>query len=272
MKYEFKVKNYSLEKTLLSGQAFRWNKIGDKYVGVVGDSIVEVEEVPGGFATEVKHGSLGKVDLTRYLAVDEDYESIISAISKDKAVRDSLETHKGYRILRQNPYEALISFIDSANNSIRNIRKQVDTLSMMFGERVSEDYYKFPDVDVLAGLTEEEIKKAGVGFRGKYMISTSQELVKNNILDKISELEGNVAHDRLKEFHGVGDKIADCVLLFAYNRLDRVPIDVWTRRIFEKYYSRSCKDKYEELHECASALHGKYAGYAFSFLFEAIRK
>ncbi|MBN2100549.1 hypothetical protein JW710_01495 [Candidatus Dojkabacteria bacterium] len=271
MKHFFQVKNYSLERTLLSGQAFRWNKLGSKYVGVVGNSVVKVEGTPAGLSVDVIEGEISRDLLSHYLAIDEDYEKVLAEISEDINVKKTLEDFSGYRILRQEPYEMLISFIDSANNSIRNIRGQIEKMSKLWGEEIGDSYYSFPRPEVLAGLTEKEIMKAGVGFRGKYIISAAKCVADSNFLDSLNDLESQAAHEELTGLYGVGDKIADCVLLFAYNRLERVPIDVWTKRIFGQIYGIDCSTKYSEQQSCAQGIHKKYAGYAFSFLFEAAR-
>lgn len=268
----FKVDNYSLKKTLESGQVFRWKcrAIGE-YIGVVRDSVVVLKQFDGGIRYQIIEGSVTRDELEHYLALDEDYDEILRSVSQDDYVRDALSKYQGYRILRQEPGETLISFIDSANNSVGNIRAQMDNLSRMFGEQIFKNFYTFPEIGTLAELTEEQIKEAKVGFRGKYMIRSAKMLMQDNILETLSQKDSDEAHENLKGLPGVGDKIADCVLLFALNRLERVPIDVWTKRILKKLYSFDPSDKYQVLQDRIYSLHEDFAGYAFSFLFEAAR-
>lgn len=272
VEYFFDVDNYSLEKTLQSGQAFRWSPWLGGYQGIIGKNVVQLTQLDNGIKAVVKEGKLSEDKLRDYLRVDENYSEIISAISFDPYVKKSVDNQNGYRILNQDPFEMLISFIDSANNSIHNIKMQIGKLSQMFGSEIASDFYSFPEPERIAGLSEKEIKKAGVGFRGKYMIEASKRVLENpDLLNDIGVVDSSDARERLTGIPGVGDKISDCILLFGYNRIDRVPIDVWTRRIFTNLYGKDEKAKYEDLQNFAYEKFGQYAGYAFSFLFEEAR-
>jgi N-glycosylase/DNA lyase len=146
----------------------------------------------------------------------------------------------------------------------------------MFGKRINQEFCQFPSLERIANLSEAQIKKAKVGFRGKYMIDTSKKLLKKSqkgeeFFSRLEKLDSSHAHKELKNFYGVGDKIADCFLLFSFHRLERVPIDVWTKRILQDMYSLDPDKKYSTLQDKIYQIHGEYSGYAFSFLFEYIR-
>ncbi len=271
MQYRFNVENYSLEKTLLSGQAFRWDRKGDEFVGIIGKSILSARQLENGIIIEVLSGDISKQEIEKYFNINYAYEEMLKVLSKDALMARTLKSMTGYRILHQDPSETLFSFIDSANNSIVNIRKQIEKLSELFGEKFTDEYYAFPSIEKLATLNEDEIRCAGVGFRGKYMIQTAKRILTGDLLNELNREDSKIAHEKLTELPGVGDKIADCVLLFAYNRYERVPIDVWTRKVFCKFYGCTPKAKYEDLQNLAYDLYGEYAGYAFSYLFEAMR-
>jgi N-glycosylase/DNA lyase len=152
----------------------------------------------------------------------------------------------------------------------------MNNLSRLFGKHLKDDFYAFPQANVLAALSEKEIKKAKVGFRGKYMIKTARQILEKGgckvYFQSLESHKSEEIHKKLKELPGVGNKIADCVLLFAFNRLERVPIDVWTRRILKHAFDINLQSKYTNLQNDAQNIFGKYSGYAFSFLFEYVRK
>lgn len=268
----FNTKNYSLAKTLESGQVFRWRKIEPgEYVGVVKNSVVILKQFNEGLRYQIMEGSLTKDELEHYLGLDEDYDQIIDSVNKDDNVRSALDRYLGYRILRQDPFETAISFIDSANNNVQNIRNQMRALARLFGENIIADYYTFPSISKLANLTEQEIKKAKVGYRGKYMIDSARLLLERNIFSNIGDEDSAKAHEILKDLPGVGNKVADCVLLFSFNRLERVPIDIWTKRLLKTLYSIEPTSNYSSMQSHIYDIHRDYSGYAFSFLFEAAR-
>ncbi|MBN1618725.1 hypothetical protein JW887_05305 [Candidatus Dojkabacteria bacterium] len=272
MKITFDSATYSLEKTLLSGQTFRWNRVGHNYFGVIGSSVLKASQKGAQNVIEVVYGDISENEIINYFSINERYDDIINSIVDDPFIRKSLATESGYRILRQDPYETIISFIDSANNSIANIRRQLALMSQLFGTKLWKNFYAFPSLDKLATISEDEIRKAKVGFRGKYMLSAAQKINSYSNITNLKEYEPLLLRNQLKTFHGVGDKIADCVMLFSFNHLDRMPIDVWTRKVFNKLYNLNEKAKYDEVHDFAISKFGKYAGYAGSFLFEAARK
>lgn len=269
--WEFNVKNYSLDKTLLSGQAFRLREFKKGYIGIIFDSVVYLEKTEQGINAEIISGDISKKQLTNYLGLSENYEDIIEEISVDEYVKYSIDRYSGYRILNQPLYETLISFIDSANNCIRNIRMQMENLARMFGEKILDNYYSFPAPETIAELTEKQIMEARVGYRGKYMIESSQLFLSQDLEEGLKDLDSTDAVHKLSEFPGVGNKVADCVLLFSQRRLERVPVDVWTRRIYSQIYGLDENSKYQEIQDFALDKFGRYAGYASSFLFEAGR-
>lgn len=272
MRYTFEVKDYSLQKTLLSGQCFRWQEKKGGFWGVVGNSVLSVKQLSSGLVVDVYKGSISRRELISYFGLDVDYDLILSSISRDENVKNAVKKYRGYRILRQEPFETLISFICSTNSNIANTRAKVENLACLFGTQIGDQFSAFPDVKALADLSEEEIMKAKVGYRGKFIIETAGQLLKRDILNEVDGSKDEKAVELLTSLSGVGNKVADCVLLFAYNRFNRVPIDVWMKRILIKLYGQSEKAGYEKLEKFSQITFGKYAGYASHFLFELARK
>lgn len=272
VRHEFSAENYSLEKTLLSGQAFRWKKVGSKFVGVVEGNVIELFQTNCKLVAVVKYGTISKNEFSNYLDLNLDYPFVLGEVSKDPIVKSSVKKFSGYRILKQYPFETLISFICSTNSNVLRIRRNIENLSKLFGEKIYGQYYKFPSADVLASLKEDEIMRAGVGYRGKYIIETSKILLNGNLLNDVEKFSDEKAVEKLTALPGVGRKVADCVLLFSYHRLNRVPIDVWMKRILVNLYGRKNNAKYQDLENFSEKCFGKYAGYAAHFLFEDARK
>jgi N-glycosylase/DNA lyase len=257
---------------LLSGHSFRWKNDDGKFTGVIGSNVVELKKKGDFIISDVVFGDISESEIKKYLGLNVDYERILSSSSNDKYVSQAVKDYPGYYILGQDPYEVLITFICSTNSSVHNTRLKVANLSRLFGKRISGDYYTFPGPGKLAGLNEEEIMKAKVGYRGKYIIGTAQKLMEDDLLENLSELDDASAVEKLVDFPGVGRKVADCLLLFGYNRFNRIPLDVWMKRILVSLYGADPKMKYEEMEKFGEKKLGKYAGYVSHFLFELARE
>lgn len=271
MTYRFYAPKYDLERTLISGQVFRWKKVGDHFEGVVGNNVIFLKKRDDFILADVIAGSMSESVLKNYLGLNVDYEEILESISEDEFVNKAIEEYEGYYVLNQDPYETLITFICSTNSNIPNTRAKSENLANLFGKQITDKYFSLPEPEILAGLSEGEIMKAKVGYRGKYLIETADMLLNSNLLSKIEEKKDTEAVNSLVQLPGVGKKVADCVLLFGFGRLNRVPIDVWIKRILVNLYGIDDNMKYDEMEDFAEKRLGKYAGYASHFLFEAAR-
>lgn len=227
--------NFILKDTLDCGQAFRW-KADEKGVwsGIAGGRYLELYEGKNGEiilknTTISEYNSFWKA----YFDLDRDYSKIITEISTNETLKNAAEFGKGIRILRQEPFEAVVSFIISQNNNIPRIKGIIERLCENFGEK-TDGGYLFPTAECLAGLSVEDLAPIRSGFRAKYIIDAAQKYAHREINEHIL-LNGEIdsARAELEKIKGVGPKVADCALLFGYGRIEAFPRDVWIKRAIE---------------------------------------
>ena len=259
------------------GQCFRWNKEDDgSYTGVVGNNILNVKKnennvtITGLCSEEIEE--LCK----RYFDLETDYEAIKENLSKiDDNLKISIEYGKGIRILKQDAWEALISFIISANNNIPRIKGIIERISKKYGKTIKwqgKEYYTFPTPEELSKASVADLRKLGLGFRDTRVFETTR-LVNTKQID-IYELEKITGTNRLREellkYPGVGPKVADCIMLFSMKRFEVFPIDVWVKRVMtELYFEKETKivPNNKQILEYAEEKFGKIAGLAQQYLF-----
>ena len=213
--------------------------------------------------SEDKNEKVEKEILYEYLDLNRDYFKIKKDIlekTKDTAgaleVKEAISYGKGIRILKQDILETTISFIISANNNIPRIKKSVEYISKNYGERIEideeifgidlkdfkENMYTFPKIDKLVKLTEEDFKNAGTGFRAKRLVDTIRK-IKDGFLENTENLSDEQLYEKLIQLDGVGPKVANCIMLFGYNRLDSFPIDVWVKRVMHEVFFKGEEEK-----------------------------
>lgn len=196
-----------------------------------------------------------------YFDLDRDYGEINAALSRDAVVRNALNSAKGIRILRQDRWETLCSFIISQNNNIPRIKGIIGRLCEAFGERI-DGGYAFPSADRIASLTEEQLAPIRSGFRARYILDAARRVTDGRTdLDAVSAMSYDDAKKYLMQIKGVGNKVADCVLLFGYGFFDAFPKDVWIKRVIEKYYG----ENFDE------SIFKPYGGIAQQYLFYSER-
>ncbi|MBQ1182924.1 MAG: DNA-3-methyladenine glycosylase 2 family protein [Clostridia bacterium] len=196
-----------------------------------------------------------------YLDIDRDYGKIIDIISENEVLKNAAAENLGIRILRQDKWETLCSFIISQNNNIPRIKGIVERLCENFGEALDDDGYTFPSAETIAGLTPEDLAPIRSGFRARYIIDGAKKFLSGEIdLDLIETADIDTARAELMKITGVGIKVADCTLLFGFNRIDALPKDVWIKRAIEEYFNGTFP-------ECAKG----YEGIAQQYLFNYIR-
>ncbi len=232
------VTNFSLCQTLDCGQAFRWREKGNGiWCGVARDKYLELE---------IKGDTLILYNTTlldyknfweNYFDLKTDYSEIISKISHNPILKEAAEMGSGIRILRQNSFEALCSFIFSQNNNIERIKGIIERLCENFGENLGNGFYSFPTAEKIASLTVEDLEVLRSGFRAKYAIDAAKKVVSKEIdLEKIAKMPIDEARNELVKIYGVGEKVADCTLLFGMYRIDAFPRDVWIKRAMERLF------------------------------------
>ena len=256
------IKNFNIKQILECGQCFRWDKITDNnYIIIAFGKVIEVYQNND----EVIILNSTKEDFEniwiKYFDLERDYGYIKSELPKDEILRKSVEFGYGIRILNQDPFEMLISFIISARNSIPSIKKTVKKICEKWGNKViykNEEYYTFPTPKEIKGATLDEIQTTGASFRSKYIVNTIERVneaieIKEDIkvnpdkyldnpeildydLEYITNLSDDECHIALQKFMGVGAKVADCIMLFSMAKHSAFPVDVWVKRAMIHFY------------------------------------
>lgn len=260
---QLKVENFSLEHTLECGQVFRFNKANGFYFLVVRDKAIKLKQENHC----LYFSGVNEKFIRRYFRLDEDYETIISILKKDKIIARTIKQYYGLRLCRQDPWECLISFICSTWTNIPNIKRTVEKLAGSFGNKISnEDFesYSFPSPVEINNLCA--IQNCGCGFRSKRIFETSKTTDEKK-LALLKKLDYKEAKKELKKLPGVGEKVADCTLLFSLGFDEAFPIDTWIKRQMEKHYFGNKNTSIKKIREFAMNRFGKYAGYAQQFLF-----
>ena len=268
------VQNFNLRDIFECGQCFRWNETDDNtYIGIAFGKVIEVKVIEKDLyiynttKEEVENIWIDYFDLTR------DYGIIKEELSKDPLLAEAIEFGKGIRLLKQDPFELIISFIISANNRIPMIKRAIDKISQRWGEKIEykgNTYYTFPTIDRLRSATEEELKDCGVGFRGKYIKSTVETL-NNDMINEMLLANDDQCHKLLQKLSGIGPKVADCIMLFSMEKYSAFPVDVWVKRAMQHFYLAP-DVSLPKIREFAKDKFGKYAGFAQQYLFYYARE
>ena len=270
--------DFSLKYTLESGQSFRWNRIDDAYYGVVGGRILKICQVGTTLCVEssaTEDKTTFVPFLQHYLDLGRDVAKILTEVSNDAYMHRTIEKLWGMRILNQELWETVASFILSQNNNVSRIRGIIRRLSKRFGERlVFAGYvdYSFPSPEAIATTTEDELLACGVGYRASYLRDAAQAVLSGELsLVAVKEMPYPEAKRELMHRKGIGEKVADCICLFSLGHLGALPIDVWIKRIFETLYLRR-RATYREIREFAYAYFGDRVGYAQQYLFHYVHE
>ncbi|MBN9692106.1 MAG: DNA-3-methyladenine glycosylase 2 family protein [Verrucomicrobia bacterium] len=273
----FAVQNYNLDATLDSGQAFRWWRSGASWEGIIHGRWVRLRALPDALEAETVEDP-GTWDwLTHYLGLTENLEEILTTFPADEPLRAAVQACPGLRLLRQDPWECLASFILSSTKQIIQIRQCVALLSRDFGSPIpgpdpTQPLHAFPTALQLADVPESALRSCKLGFRAKYLSAAARAIAGGDLdLDQLTKLTTAVARERLTQLPGVGPKIANCVLLFAYGRQDAFPVDVWVLRALEELYFPRRRPNPQTLIRFTETHFGPNAGYAQQYLFHYVR-
>ena len=272
------VKSFELTDIFECGQCFRWNVQADgSYIGVVDNAVIEVRKIGQDVVFESNEVNNLEGLVKKYFDLDRDYEKIKQTLSNiDDNLAKSISYGAGIRLLNQDLWETIISFITSANNNIPRIKKIIETLARTYGKDIEfkgKTYYTFPKPEEMAMATVEDFRKAGLGFRDKYVYKVVQ-MVQSGKLD-LNELEQMEETSKIREvllsLPGVGEKVADCILLFSsLKRLEVFPIDVWVRRVMNELYLKEedeTKVDKKQIQKLAIEKYKELAGIAQQYLF-----
>lgn len=272
------VTDFSLKYTLESGQSFRWNRIDNAYYGVVEGRILKISQEGTLLYVEssTDEDEVSFVPyLRQYLDIERDVPKILAEVNSDAYMRRAIEKLWGMRILNQELWETVASFILSQNNNVPRIRGIIRRLSERFGEHlVLAGYvdYSFPSPDALATATNEALLACGTGYRANYLQDAAQAVVSGELsLTAMKQMSYPEAKQALMRQNGIGEKVADCICLFSLRHLAALPIDVWIKRIFETLYLRR-RATHREIREFAHSYFGDSVGYAQQYLFHYVHE
>ena len=266
----------NIRETINSGQIFLWENYGNEWFVLDGDDIIMGKQTPFEMLTFSKR-------VKNFFRQDDNYVKILKEITKDKIVKKTSRYYPGLRITRQDPFQCCISFIVSSNSNIPNIRMRLQKLCRKFGTKVrfqKRDFFLFPEPKRLARATMQELNQCKLGYRSKYVLDTSRAIASGEIdLDELKKIKYEQAKESLLKLPGIGDKVADCIMLFSLEKLDAFPLDTWMLKILQKYYSdKFCIDKktiskkrYEDVRQNILEHFGRYAGYSQQFLYKMER-
>jgi N-glycosylase/DNA lyase len=286
------VKNFKLKHIFECGQIFRFEEIAEgHYIVIAFGKLIEVKEEGTNIiiynATEEEVNEIW----IKYFDLDRDYSEIKQELSKDPLLKQSIEFGYGVRVLNQDPFEMLISFIISARNNIPSIKKTVNKISNKWGKEIiykEKTYYAFPSINEIKDATLEEIQETGASFRSKYILDTiknvyaSDKVMDDSNLDKknsylkynldyIKNLKDDECHEALQEFKGVGAKVADCIMLFSMGKTSAFPVDVWVKRAMIHFYGAE-NSSLNKIRIFGRNEFGKLSGFAQQYLFYYARE
>jgi N-glycosylase/DNA lyase len=270
---EWKVKDYDLAATLKSGQSFCWRPAGQKWSGWIENTPCHLsqEDETIRWESEVK---IPAAQIEEFLQIHEPIDQIRASFpQKDPWLKRSIDFCPGIRIMKSDPWETTCMFICSAMKQVRHIEQMNDQLRFRLGKKWSGKQHQFPSPQEIARSNEETIRSCGLGFRAPHLLRTARALHEGVVdLHQIQNLPTPQAQEELLKLRGVGEKVANCILLYAYHRLEVVPIDVWIERILKRLYLQRKRNlNRRRLQDFADTHFGPHAGYAQQYLFHWVR-
>ena len=273
MKNKFSI---DVDNSINSGQVFLWEKHGSDWYGIDGQDVLKINK--NGVIKSIRNLK------TDFFRKNDNMQEIIKSISKDKTVKKAVKEYEGLRLFRQDPFQCLISFIISSNSNIQKIKNSLEKITKKFGKKVkiqNKEFFLFPEPEKLAKATIDEIKSCGVGYRAPFIKEAAKMVILNKIdFEYLKKCDYHEAKKNICLVPGIGNKVADCIMLFSLNKLESFPLDTWMIKILEKYYSKEFKietktitqKQYELLHEKIVNYFGPYCGYAQQYLFKMERE
>lgn len=279
---------FNLKETLESGQAFRWDAEDDVFTGVVRGRVIRARQEGDSLVLVRPAGDEDIRLAVEYFSLDADHASIERRLCDiDPVLECAVRSFTGLRLLRQEPWECLVSFILSARNAIPLIRRAVERIARAYGDPIKQEggarqsgdefgntsYYSFPTPGRLASADVLDLVRCGAGFRSQYVKAAAEGVASGDIdLEGLRNLGYEAAKDKLMSLRGVGEKVADCVLLFSLGFCQAFPIDVWMTRVMRYFYFGGSKVSTATIAHFARERFGDLAGYAQQYLFHYARR
>ncbi len=267
MTSRIRIPNFSLQQTLECGQFFRFTKVLDTYILQSSDRIFSLQQK----RDFLFYDGVEEPFLIQFFRLDEELDSIYREIDRDPVIHQAIEKYRGMRLIRQEPWECLISFLCSSAKAISHIRSMIEVLCKSSGKRISWGNYMgygFPEPHCIENPLQLEPVRAG--FRTKYLVRAGQCIDRDHLLS-LRSLSYKEARRRLMSLSGVGRKVADCTLLYSLDFLEAFPMDTWIRKGLQKIYFKGKKTGDKAMEEFVSGHFGPYAGYAQLYLFHLWR-
>lgn len=268
-------KDINLYDTIFSGQTFRMTLENDNSITIVlFDRVVNIKEVGNYLIIDSNKMLNLKSFITEYLDLNRNYNEINKyIISIDDNLKKEIKKCEGYKILKQNKFEMYITYIISQNNNVKRITRIVNKMSQKYGEKVifrNKEYYLFPTYENLKDLTKEDFRNLGLGFRDEYLVNALNKIKENNkFLDDLNKLSTESAIRELMSIKGIGLKVASCIMLFGYSRLDTFPIDTWVRKYVSKNYN--INDDIKVISKYMKNKYNQYSGLVIQYFYHTER-
>lgn len=265
-RFQLDITPLDLDQTLGCGQTFRWRRAPDgAWRGPLGKNVYTIVRSGAAHTVEsVSGGAEAKKRLTWYLRGADDVRAIQRTLGKDPVLKAGIGRMKGLRIVKIDEWECLASYILATYANIPRITKMIDTLCLRYGEPIDDEFHSFPGIETMREVPEKELRDCGLGYRAKLLSGTCR-LITEDDLRAMVRAPSEELRSRLISLPGVGDKVADCVSLFGFGRLDSFPIDVWIERALGRLYG--IEGSYRTLREFAARRFGPFAGYAQEYLY-----
>jgi N-glycosylase/DNA lyase len=273
----FSLRDYDLAATLNSGQAFRWHQHGEGWTGIIGSHWVRLEAANNILSARTAHPVTDWTWLTHYLQLDLDLDDVLASFPDDPPMRSAVAACRGLRLLRQDPWESLASFILSSSKQIVQIRQIIARLCECYGDPLPvpdghAPAHSFPSPARLAAVTEAELRRCKMGFRAPYLRESARLIADGQCdLAAVREMPLPDARAELLKLPGVGPKIADCALLFGFGFAAAFPVDVWVMRALRQLYFPRRRPSPPRLQRFTQTHFGRHAGYAQQYLFHYMR-
>ena len=271
------VRDFNTDHIFDCGQCFRWEREDDgSYTGIAGSMTANVSYDN---ETVTIEGMGDEAFWRDYLDLDRDYSAIKEVLSSgDETITKAIDYGSGIRLLNQNRWETIISFIISQNNNIPRIKGCINTLSENFGEKAGsfrgKEYYCLPSPEVLGKLDAQELSSVRLGYRAPYLVKTGKQVYEDGGEEYLDELVRKKSQQEIYEYltglHGIGPKVANCIMLFAMKQYDSFPVDVWVKRVMNTLYGFEESDV-KGMKAFAAERFGEYGGFAQQYLFYYIR-
>jgi len=281
---------FSLDHTLSCGQTFRWEKHGEWWAGVASQTAFKIRQKSNALEFKSSSNNVASDFLRRYFRLDDDLLKVYSKITKDKHLREAVKQFQGLRLIRQEPWECLISYLCAQNKNIPAIKQMILNICTRFGNPTrfeGQEVYTFPEPRVLAKASLSDLRLCRLGYRAENVLKTAKLVDEGDFdLEALETMSFERAKEKLLTLPGIGPKVADCILLFSLDKLGAFPIDVWMKRIILQHYSEHFEPEfvtkmktkkglsqrdYKTIYDFGKKYFGDYIGYAQEYLYHYAR-